>query len=82
MLRRLLSESNHLCSLSLIFRLIGDGVAIEYSDGVDGEINVCLLGRELSNDIATDTQEFPVLDFASSDENYEKLIFCKFNLLF
>lgn len=59
----------------LICRLIGDGIAIEYSGGVDGLVGVCLVGRALSNDTITDTEEYPVLDFASSDETYEKFEF-------
>lgn len=56
--------------LLIVVRLIGDGIEIVYSNGIDGFVKICLTSRNLTGSSQEDSVNFPVYDFAQSDDDY------------
>lgn len=54
--------------------MVGDGIDIVVSDGIDGLVYVCAASRNLSNDTTQDHAEWPIYDFAISDLDHNKYV--------
>lgn len=54
--------------------MVGDGIDIVVSDGIDGLVYVCAASRNLSNDTTHDHEEWPIYDFATSDMNHNRYV--------